>query len=87
VFGPGVPCSATKGLTGHALGAAGILEAAICMLALQHGLLPGTANTLLRDPALSANLLLEPRRRPLMRALTNSFGFGGSNCSLVFARS
>ena len=86
VFGPGVPCSATKGLTGHALGAAGILEAAICLLALQHGLLPGTANTPARDPDLGANLLLEPRRRALARAVTNSFGFGGSNCSLVFAR-
>jgi len=86
VFGPDVLCSATKGLTGHALGAAGILEAVICMLALEHGLLPGTANTTARDPALAANLLLEPRRRALGRAVTNSFGFGGSNCSLVFAR-
>jgi 3-oxoacyl-[acyl-carrier-protein] synthase-1 len=87
VLGTRVPCSATKGLTGHTLGAAGMVEAAFCMLALQHELLPGTTNTPARDPALEVNLFLEPRRRKISRALTNSFGFGGSNCSLVFARS
>lgn len=86
VFGTHTLCSATKGLTGHALGAAGILESVICLLALRHGLVPGTANTRARDPRLSVNLLVEPQRGRLRRALTNSFGFGGNNCSLLFGR-
>ena len=86
LFGSGTPCSSTKGATGHTLGAAGGLEAVICALALRHGLLPGGANTTALDPALPLDYLLENRERPIRHALSNSFGFGGTNCSLVFSR-
>ena len=83
VFGPHTPCSSTKGATGHLLGAAGITEAIVCILAIAHGLMPGSANTRRVDPALKSNYLLENRDEKVIRVLTNSFGFGGSNCSLV----
>ncbi len=86
VFGSGTPCSSTKGATGHTLGAAGGLEAVICALALQHGLLPGGLNTQQLDPALPLNYLLDNRAQPICRVLSNSFGFGGTNCSLIFGR-
>ena len=83
VFGRQTPCSSTKGATGHLLGAAGITEAIISILAIEDGLIPGSANTRSVDPALKCNYLLENRQAKVARALTNSFGFGGSNCSLV----
>ena len=86
VFGSATPCSSTKGATGHTLGAAGGIEAVICALALQHGLLPGGVNTRQLDPALPLNYLMENREQPVRRALSNSFGFGGTNCSLIFGR-
>ena len=84
LFGGGTPCSSTKGATGHTLGAAGGLEAVICALALQHGLLPGGLNTRQLDPALPLNYLLDNRQQPVKHVLSNSFGFGGTNCSLIF---
>jgi 3-oxoacyl-[acyl-carrier-protein] synthase-1 len=78
-----VPCSSTKGATGHALGAAGAIEAAICALALSHGLLPGSPHTATLDPALRLDYVFAPRPARLRRVLSNSFGFGGSNCSLI----
>ncbi len=86
VFGSGTPCSSTKGATGHSLGAAGGIEAVICALALQHGLLPAGLNTRQLDPALDIDYILENREQPVGKVLSNSFGFGGTNCSLVFAR-
>ena len=86
LFGRTVPASSTKGATGHTLGAAGALEAVICALSLRHGLLPGGLNTTAVDPALEVDYLTETRRAPLTRVLSNSFGFGGSNCSLVLER-
>jgi len=83
VFGGQTPCSSTKGATGHLLGAAGITEAIVSILAIEHGFLPGSANTRSVDPALKSNYLLENKRAKVSRALSNSFGFGGSNCSLV----
>jgi len=83
LFGRKTPTSSTKGATGHLLGAAGVTEAIISMLAAQHGLLPGSAHTRNLDPALKSNYLLETRDAHVRRVLTNSFGFGGSNCSLV----
>jgi 3-oxoacyl-[acyl-carrier-protein] synthase-1 len=83
LFGTGTPCSSTKGATGHLLGAAGITEAVVSMLALRHGLIPGSPHTRRVDPALRCDYVLEPRAARLRRVLTNSFGFGGSNCSLV----
>jgi 3-oxoacyl-[acyl-carrier-protein] synthase-1 len=86
VFGSATPCSSTKGATGHTLGAAGAIEAVISALAIRHGLMPGGANTTRVDPALRANYLLESRAAPVRRVLSNSFGFGGTNCSLVLGR-
>lgn len=83
VFGREVPCSSTKGATGHTLGAAGGVEAVIGLLALRHGLMPAGINVRERDPALGARYLQENRHAPLRHVLTNSFGFGGSNASLV----
>lgn len=84
VFGTGTPCSSTKGATGHTLGAAGGVEAVICLLALQHGFMPGGLNVQTLDPALHANYLQHNHSAALRHVLSNSFGFGGSNASLVF---
>ncbi|WOB08984.1 beta-ketoacyl-[acyl-carrier-protein] synthase family protein [Piscinibacter gummiphilus] len=84
VFGTATPASSTKGATGHTLGAAGGVEAAISLLALQHGLMPAGLNVQDRDPALQLDYLLSNREGPVKRVLSNSFGFGGSNASLVF---
>lgn len=86
LFGATTPCSSTKGATGHTLGAAGSLEAVICALTLQHGLLPGGLNMTQLDPAISLDYANANREQPLARVLSNSFGFGGTNCSLLFAR-
>jgi 3-oxoacyl-[acyl-carrier-protein] synthase I len=86
VFGPTTPGSSTKGATGHTLGAAGGLEAVISAIALREGLMPGGVHTAHIDPTLTAQYLKENRRAPLLRVLSNSFGFGGTNCSLVFGR-
>jgi 3-oxoacyl-[acyl-carrier-protein] synthase I len=85
-LGSDIPASSTKGATGHALGAAGALEAVICGLALQQGLMPAGLNTATVDPTLGLDYLLENRRRGLARVMTNSFGFGGSNCTLILGR-
>jgi len=86
IFGPTTPCSSTKGATGHTLGAAGALEAVISALALTHGLMPGGLHTTKIDPTLTAHYIRENRRAPITRVLSNSFGFGGTNCSLIFGR-
>jgi 3-oxoacyl-[acyl-carrier-protein] synthase-1 len=86
LFGSATPCSSTKGATGHTLGAAGGIEAVICALALQHGLLPGGVGTTRRDPELAVDYLLDNLERRVDHVLSNSFGFGGTNCSLVFSR-
>lgn len=78
-------CSSTKGYTGHALGAAGGVEAVIALLALRDGLLPPTLNLREPDPALRLPVLREPRRARPRIVASNSFGFGGSNACLVFA--
>lgn len=84
VFGPALPCSSTKGHTGHALGAAGAVEAAITLLALQHGLLPAGLHCEQPDPSLQANYLHAAQPRAITVAASNSFGFGGSNACLIF---
>ena len=86
IFGTDTPASSTKGATGHALGAAGALEAVICALALQNELMPAGVNTTRVDPALAVHYLSSNRPGPLRRVISNSFGFGGSNCSLIFGR-
>jgi 3-oxoacyl-[acyl-carrier-protein] synthase-1 len=86
VFGPTTPCSSTKGATGHTLGAAGALEAVISALAVKHGFMPGGIHTSTIDPTLTALYIRDNRRAPIARVLSNSFGFGGTNCSLIFGR-
>jgi 3-oxoacyl-[acyl-carrier-protein] synthase I len=86
VLGSAVPGSSTKGATGHTLGAAGALEAVICALALRHDFMPGGVNTTDVDPALKVNYLRDNVPARLTRVMSNSFGFGGSNCSLIFAQ-
>ena len=86
VFGDQLPCSSTKGYTGHTLGAAGGVEAAIGLLALQHGFMPAGLNVQQPDPALRSHYLLQPREGPLQVVASNSFGFGGSNACLVLGR-
>ena len=77
------PCSSTKGSTGHLLGAAGVTEALVCAIALEEGWCPAGVHTRNIDPDLASNYLLESIEAPVRRVLSNSFGFGGSNCSLV----
>jgi 3-oxoacyl-[acyl-carrier-protein] synthase I len=86
IFGHSVPCSSTKGWTGHTLGAAGILEAVIAAQCLAHGYVPGSLNVREIDPAFKSRIALEPVARDLRFVLSNSFGFGGNNCSLLFGR-
>jgi len=78
--------SSTKGWTGHALGAAGILEAVLTLIALEHGLAPGTLNCSDLDEACGPQIRRDNEERALELALSNSFGFGGSNCVLAFGR-
>jgi len=85
VFGSNTPpCSSSKGATGHTLGAAGAVEAVICALALQHGFIPAGLNTSEIDPLLNLNYQLKNSNQSLNRVMSNSFGFGGTNCSLIF---
>ena len=86
LFGSEVPASSTKGMTGHTLGAAGAVEALMAVLALEEGHIPGSPGTRILDPKLRAGYAIRGRAAPLARALSNSFGFGGSNCSLIFGR-
>lgn len=87
VFGQhGVPVSSTKGITGHALGAAGIVEAIVTAQALVHQVLPPAANLVVPDPLLALNLVLEATPASFRYAMSNNFGFGGSNCSLIFGK-
>ena len=83
VLGAATPCSSTKGATGHLLGAAGITEAIIALLAIERGFMPGSVHTQKLDATLKAKYLLDNVHARVKRVLSNSFGFGGSNCSLV----
>ncbi|HET7330286.1 beta-ketoacyl-[acyl-carrier-protein] synthase family protein [Dyella sp.] len=78
--------SSTKGLTGHTLGAAGILEAVLSLLALREGFVPGNAGVVHPDPMCTPHFAWHNETRPVNVALSHSFGFGGSNACLAFAR-
>jgi 3-oxoacyl-[acyl-carrier-protein] synthase-1 len=86
IFGAGTPCSSTKGVTGHALGAAGITEAAIALISIEQDFLPGSPTTREVDPETQCAIALRGEPRNLRRVMSNSFGFGGSNCALVFGK-
>ncbi|HEY1899050.1 MAG TPA: beta-ketoacyl-[acyl-carrier-protein] synthase family protein [Steroidobacteraceae bacterium] len=84
LFPAATRASSTKGWTGHTLGAAGSLEAIITFLALRTGLIPGTLNTTQLDAECGPQIQLENTQGDIRFALSNSFGFGGSNCVLLF---
>lgn len=77
--------SSSKGITGHTLGAAGIVEAAASLLAIEHGVRPGTVNTRVLDAACGPQIRIDTVCAPVRIAVSHSFGFGGNNCVLVFA--
>jgi 3-oxoacyl-[acyl-carrier-protein] synthase II len=85
VFGPGaVPIVSTKGVTGHALGAAGALEAAAVLLSMEHRLIPPTANTVDVDPEMTVDVVTgEARPWDPGPTMSNNFGFGGHNGSII----
>ena len=79
--------SSTKSMTGHLLGAAGAIEAIACILAIQHGFIPPTINHFTDDPEIDPRLNLtfnEAQQRKVRVALSNTFGFGGHNASVLF---
>ena len=80
------PSSSSKGWFGHLLGAAGIVESVVALLALEQRFMPGTLHTTEIDVECPNALLIDNEARAIDVALTNSFGFGGSNCSVVFGR-
>ncbi|MCK4833440.1 MAG: beta-ketoacyl-[acyl-carrier-protein] synthase II, partial [Gammaproteobacteria bacterium] len=84
VFGDKVTCSSTKGFTGHTLGAAGITEAIISILALEKNILPGNLNMQTWDQTLEVKPLAETSKQSVENVMNNNFGFGGNNCSLIF---
>lgn len=79
-----VPTSSTKGMTGHLVAACGAVEAIFSILALRDGVMPGSRNLDEPDPSCPVNLVRAATRAPLRHTLTNAFGFGGSNGSLIF---
>ncbi len=89
-YAPQVHASATKGCTGHTMGAAGLVGALACSLALQKGLQPGSPGTLQVDNSLPARfqqqLQLQPRSQPARTAALHAFGFGGNNAVLIFGQ-
>ncbi len=87
VFGErGVPCSSIKGWTGHTLGASGALEAVAAAVCVEDGLVPGCLGVEEADPEFRSDVATANRAARVRRVLSNSFGFGGSNCSLVIGR-
>jgi 3-oxoacyl-[acyl-carrier-protein] synthase-1 len=86
LFGAGVPASSVKGWIGHTLGAAGMMNALAALFVLSERVLPGTLNTREVDPRFRSSILLGNREQSVERVLVNAFGFGGSNCSLIFGR-
>lgn len=86
VLGREVPVASLKGAVGHTLGAAGALEIALCAIAIEEGLAPGTVGMTRVDPAIGCNMLASARAANLIHVMSNAFGFGGSNCSVVLSR-
>jgi 3-oxoacyl-[acyl-carrier-protein] synthase-1 len=84
LFDNPVPCSSSKGWIGHTLGAAGIAEAVYSLLCIRNDYVLPSLNTRTVDPGIRINIQREGHARPVRRVLSNSFGFGGSNCCLIF---
>ncbi|MDE1906629.1 MAG: beta-ketoacyl-ACP synthase [Rhodospirillales bacterium] len=86
LFGPGTSRSSAKGFTGHTLGAAGMVGAAVAALAIRHGFLPGSPHTERLDPAFASGHVLAGRHAAVQHVMCNAFGFGGVNCSFILGR-
>ena len=92
VFGdelPSISISSTKSMTGHLLGAAASIEALACIMAIDRGIVPPTINVENLDPAVRPDLDLTlgvARKRTVDAALSNTFGFGGHNSTVIFRR-
>ncbi|GAB6195407.1 beta-ketoacyl-[acyl-carrier-protein] synthase family protein [Lysobacter xanthus] len=86
VFPDTLHASSTKAYTGHTLGAAGIVESVIALLALESGALPGTLGSTTPDDICGPQIRFDAATREIRYAMNNSFGFGGNNCSLLFGR-
>jgi 3-oxoacyl-[acyl-carrier-protein] synthase II len=83
----GVPLSSTKSMMGHSLGAAGAIEAIVCLLALQHQFLPANINFTTPDDDVDLNIVANESRPAVVNtALSNSFGFGGTNASVLMRK-
>ncbi len=81
--------SSTKSMTGHLLGAAGVVEAIACIMAIKEGVIPPTINHETKDPEIDEKLNLtlnKPQKRTVRHALSNTFGFGGHNASILFKK-
>lgn len=83
IFGDALPCSSTKGYTGHLLGAAAAIEIAICILSLKNGILFANHGLNDRDPSISINILPEHLKTSVHRIMKNSFAFGGNNTCVI----
>jgi 3-oxoacyl-[acyl-carrier-protein] synthase II len=81
-----IKVSSTKSAIGHLLGGAGAVESVISLIALEGQWLPANLNVRNADPVCTFDLVREPRKTPVQRVLTNSFGFGGANATLIFGK-
>ncbi len=88
VFGDNTPAiSSTKAMTGHSLGAAGVQEAIYSLLMLEHGFIAPSINIeTLDEQAVGMNIVTQPTQRELTTVMSNSFGFGGTNATLVMRK-
>ncbi|MCX2957623.1 MAG: beta-ketoacyl-ACP synthase I, partial [Serratia symbiotica] len=88
VFGDNIPAiSSTKAMTGHSLGAAGVQEAIYCLLMVEHGFIAPNINIENLDAhAVGINIVTQPTQRQLTTVMSNSFGFGGTNATLVMRK-
>jgi len=85
VVGTSVPVASFKGAVGHTLGAAGGLEAVLCLYAMEAGIAPANAGLQRLDPAIRCRVLAATEPSPMRHVMTNAFGFGGSNCTLILS--